>query len=189
MISNKCAHAYGKHLNDQLKLGGEITKENMIKIISNLEQYSELRLTVSKTLPSSLTDTTLNLPPGQPEIYLQAHMASVPTPSDHVVIDVDANLGNVNVPPPAAISNKPKSQAYPNSVKPGTRSSSSKSPNRARKDEFQNKSKQRVSSRSPNRVNRDRSRGRSKEKDSTRKGLHLLQQKWKYYSTTQQISK
>ena len=164
-FTNKCAHAYGKHLNDQLKLGGEITKENMIKIISNLEQYSELRLTVSKTLPSSLIDTTLNLPPGQPEIYLQAHMASVPTPSDHVVIDVDANLGNVNVPPPAAISKKPNSPANP---KPGTRSSSSKSPNRARKDEFQNNSKQRVSSRSPNRVNRDRSRGRSKERDSTR---------------------
>ena len=141
MISNKCAHAYGKHLNDQLKLGGEITKENMIKIISNLEQYPELRLTVSKTLPSSLIDTTLNLPPGQLEIYLQAHMASVPTPPDHVVIDVDANLGNVYVPSPAVIPHWTKSPARPNSVKPGTRSSSSKSPNSERKDELQNNSK------------------------------------------------
>ena len=110
----------------------------------------------------------MNLPPGQPEIYLQAHMASVSDPSDNVVIDVDANLDNVKTPSPAAISNRPKSPAYPNSVKPDTRSYGSKSPNRAKKDEFQNKSKQRVSSRSPNRVNRDRSRGRSREKDSTK---------------------
>ena len=95
-------------------------------------------------------------------------MASLSDPSDNVVIDVDANLGNVKIPPPAAISNRTNSLAYPKSVKSDTRPYGSKSPNRAKKDEFQNKSKQRVSSRSPNRVDRDRSRGRSKEKDSTR---------------------
>ena len=89
----------------------------MIKIISNLEQYPELRLAVSKTLPSSLIDTTLNLPPGQPEIHLQAHLVSVPSPADHVAVDVDANLGNVKVPPPATISNRPKSPARSNSDK------------------------------------------------------------------------
>ena len=40
-------------------------------------------------------------------------MASVSDPSDNVIIDVDANLGNVKTPSPAAISNRPKSQAYP----------------------------------------------------------------------------
>ena len=52
-----------------------------------MEQYVDLRLTVTKTLPASLIDTTLNLPPGEPEVHLAAHLADVPIP---------AHLGNVN---------------------------------------------------------------------------------------------
>ena len=70
IISNKCAHAYGRHVNEQIKLGIDITKENIIKIITNLEQSVDLRLTITKTLPASLIDTTLNLPPGEPEVHL-----------------------------------------------------------------------------------------------------------------------
>ena len=71
-ISNKCAQAYGKYVVEQVKMGEVITKENIIKTITTLEQYVDLRLTVTKTLPASLIDTTLNLPPGETEIHLQA---------------------------------------------------------------------------------------------------------------------
>ena len=80
IISNKCALAYGRLANEQIKLGVDITKENIIKIITNLEQYVDLRLTITKTLPSSLIDTKLNLPPGEAEVHLQAHLADVPNP-------------------------------------------------------------------------------------------------------------
>ena len=43
--------------------------KNIIKTITRLEQYSDLHLAVSKTLPSSVIDTTLNLPTGDEMQY------------------------------------------------------------------------------------------------------------------------
>ena len=72
LISAKCASAWGRFVQDQVKLGEVITKENIIKTITRLEQFSELRIAVSKTLPSSVIDTTLNLPPGDEVVTIPA---------------------------------------------------------------------------------------------------------------------
>ena len=64
-ISTHCGNAFGKYVVEQVKLDGEITKEIIIKTITSLEQYPDLKLTVTKTLPATLIDTTLNLPPGE----------------------------------------------------------------------------------------------------------------------------
>ena len=87
LISNKCAIAWGKYVHDQVRLGETITKENIIKTISTLEQYADLRLTVTKTLPSSLIDTTLNLPPGDETVTIPAHQAEIQIapPSDAII--------------------------------------------------------------------------------------------------------
>ena len=47
LISEKCAAAWGRFVTDQVKLGEEITKENIIKTISRLEQFPPLRIAVS----------------------------------------------------------------------------------------------------------------------------------------------
>ena len=77
LISNKCAIAWGKYVHDQVRLGETITKENIIKTISTLEQYTDLCLTVTETLPSSLIEATSNLPPGDETITIPAHQADV----------------------------------------------------------------------------------------------------------------
>ena len=50
-ISNKCAQAYGKYAVEKVKMGEVINKEDIIKTITTLEQYVDLRLTVAKALP------------------------------------------------------------------------------------------------------------------------------------------
>ena len=118
-ISNKCAQAYGKYVIEQDKIGEVITKENIIKTITTLEQYVDLRVTVTKTLPASLIDTTLNLPPGETEIHLQAH------------------LGNVTIPPPVApaSSSKPLSRSF-SDVVPVARKESFSALKLSRKESF-----------------------------------------------------
>ena len=76
-ISTKCTQAYGKYILTQVKMGSNISKEDIIKTVTTLEQYVELRLDTAKSLPFSLIDTTLNLPPGSQEVYLDAHLGDV----------------------------------------------------------------------------------------------------------------
>ena len=73
LISAKCAAAWGHFVQDQVKLGEVIRKENNIQTITPLEKYSELHIAVSKTLPSSVIDTILNLPPGDEVVTIPAH--------------------------------------------------------------------------------------------------------------------
>ena len=63
-ISNKCAAAWGTYVLDQVRLGEVITKENIIKTFTCLEQYS-------------MIDTTLNLPPGDETVTIPAHQAEI----------------------------------------------------------------------------------------------------------------
>ena len=66
-----------KYIINQVKLGNTIIKEDIIKTITKLETYNELKLDISKTLPSAIIDTTLNLPPGREKHFLTAHLGEV----------------------------------------------------------------------------------------------------------------
>ena len=57
-----------------MKLGEEITKENIIKTITRLEQFVPLKIAVSKTLLSSAIDTIINLPLGEDVVTIPAHL-------------------------------------------------------------------------------------------------------------------
>ena len=73
LISPKCGSAFGKWATECVKLGGEITKETIIRTVTSLETHPDLRLTGSRQLPGFLITTTLNLPPGETDVTLQAH--------------------------------------------------------------------------------------------------------------------
>ena len=73
LISAKCGSAFGKWVTESLKLGGELSKESIIRTVTSLETHPDLKLTSSRQLPGFLITTTLNLPPGETEVTLQAH--------------------------------------------------------------------------------------------------------------------
>ena len=75
MISAKCASAFGQWIVESVKLQTEITKESIIRIVTSLESHVELRITTSRQLPGFMITSTLNLPPGETDMTLQAHAA------------------------------------------------------------------------------------------------------------------
>ena len=129
----------GKYIINQVKMGNTITKEDIIKTVTKLETYNELKLDTAKTLPSAIIDTTLNLPPGSEEHFLDAHLGDVEVVAPLVEsVPITAYLGATTQP-----------------LVPQPRSSSN-APQCARK-----------SSKSPNRRTPDKPRGRSPEKNQS----------------------
>ena len=61
LLSTKCAKLFGDWTQDCVKMGTQITKENITKTVTILETNTELQLTAPKALPPFLA-TTLNLP-------------------------------------------------------------------------------------------------------------------------------
>jgi hypothetical protein len=149
LISPKCGSAFGQWVVESVKLQTEITKESIIRIVTSLESHDDLRLTSSRQLPGFLITTTLNLPPGESEITLQANAA----------------LGNNSPPklfPPPLTKPPTRPSSSSNSSSSGRPSSAGKSPTFQQRSKSRDKSKSpgRQSSKSPNRNNRD-DRGRS----------------------------
>jgi hypothetical protein len=60
LISSKCGSAFGKWVTESLKLGGELSKESIIRTVTSLETHLDLKLTSSRQLPGFLITTTLN---------------------------------------------------------------------------------------------------------------------------------
>ena len=58
LLSPKCAQQFSKWTSDTIKLGGPIDKEIIIRTVSQLESYAELKLHSPRTLPGSLITTT-----------------------------------------------------------------------------------------------------------------------------------
>ena len=75
LISTRCATAFGNWIVESVKLQTEITKESIIRIVTSLESNVDLKLTTSRQLPGFMITATLNLPPGETEVTLQAHAA------------------------------------------------------------------------------------------------------------------
>ena len=150
LISPKCGSAFGQWVVESVKLQTEITKESIIRIVTSLESHDDLRLTSSRQLPGFLITTTLNLPPGESEITLQANAA----------------LGNTPPPklfPPPLIKPPIRPSSSSNSSSSGRPSSAGKPPTfqQRSKSRDQNKSPGRKSSPSPNRRDNRNERGRS----------------------------
>ena len=145
LISAKCSQAFGQWIVESVKLQTEITKESIIRIITSLESHSDLRVTTSRQLPGFLITATLNLPPGETDLTIQAHAAVGVTPT---------------IPPPKSPSRsssfgRPPTPGKPRPPSPGKPHFPAKSKSRDR-----DQNTPRRSSPSPNRNNRD-DRGRS----------------------------
>jgi hypothetical protein len=149
LISPKCSAAFGQWVVESVKLQTEVTKESIIRIVTSLESHDDLRLTSSRQLPGFLITTTLNLPPQETEVTLQANAAtgSTTTPKPFPL------------PPPKPPSRSPSTS---------NTSASGRSPSVGKPQTFQQRSKSRDkdksqvrrTSQSPNRNNRD-DRGRT----------------------------
>jgi hypothetical protein len=94
LISSKCGSAFGKWVTESLKLGGELSKESIIRTVTSLEIHPDLKLTSSRQLPGFLITTTLNLPPSEKPLRPQtgeiikvkeaeAPLQKVPQPRSH----------------------------------------------------------------------------------------------------------
>ena len=107
LISAKCAAAFGQWIVESVKFQTEITKESIIRIITSLESHVDLRLTTSRQLPGFLITSTLNLPPGETDMTLQAHAAVGVTPSPLQPPKSPSRSGSLSRPPPPTSSRPP----------------------------------------------------------------------------------
>ena len=158
LLSPKCAQAFGKWSADTMKVGGAITKDIIIRIVSQLEAFPELKLHSPRSLPGTLITTTLGLPVSA-EQNLDAYFVNPPKPVD---------LKSSTVPPPRnrSSSNGTRTNYTPSRSQSGNRNgarSNSKGPRGISGDK---KNQQRQQSKSPRRVNNQTPRGRSTEKSS-----------------------
>lgn len=155
LISSKCGHAFGKWVTESLKLGGELSKESIIRTITNLETHPELKLTSPRHLPGFLITTTLNLPPGESEITLNAHLGTTAKTTNP----------QTNSAIPLSLQTKPPSRpSSSNNQRPRSNSGARKreyDKYGPRYEDNKNKSPSRKSSPSPNRRDNNNVRGRS----------------------------
>ena len=122
LISTKCAQALGQWITESVRLGQEINKENLVKVVSNLESYEELQLRQNRSIPQFMIQTTLNLP-AEPQngVDISAHLASGTRPQDQP----SHTLEPTRTPKENIQSNRTKSPAKDGHDKPRA---SSKSP-------------------------------------------------------------
>ena len=160
LISSKCSAAFGQWIVESVKLQTEITKESIIRIITSLESHADLRSTTSRQLPGFMITATLNLPPGETDMTLQAHAALGVTPSPLQPPKPPSRSSSFSKPPPSA-SGRPPSPGKPRPPSPGK----PPFPNRSRSRD-RDQSKGRKPSPSPNRNTRD-DRGRSPSAQSS----------------------
>ena len=99
LISAKCASAFGQWIVESVKLQTEITKESIIRIVTSLESHVELRITTSRQLPGFMITSTLNLPPGETDVTLQAHAAVGVTPTPLQTHKSPSRSGSSSRPP------------------------------------------------------------------------------------------
>jgi hypothetical protein len=154
LISAKCSAAFGQWIVESVKLQTEITKESIIRIITSLESHADLRSVTSRQLPGFMISATLNLPPGETDLTIQAQAALGVTPSNPSPSKPPSRSGSFSKPSPTTFG-RPPSPGKPRPPSPGKPPFPNKSRSR---DRDQNTARR--SSPSPNRNNRN-DRGRS----------------------------
>ena len=182
LISPRCSQTFGQWIIESVKLNTEITKESIIRIITHFETNPELRVTSSRQLPGFLITATLNLPPGETDMSIQAHAAVGATPTQpapqfpHRSPSRSSSLGRYPPSgpprPPSPGKPRPPTPGQPRPPSPGKPSFPAKSKSRDR-----DQKKPRQASPSPNRNNRVE-RGRSPATSAYMAELDVLQ----YYS-------
>ena len=75
LLSPKCAHDFGLWVRENQMMGIVLTKEDIIHFITELEAHMEFKNTQPRQIPGQLISTNLNLPAGEAEITLSAHVA------------------------------------------------------------------------------------------------------------------
>ena len=125
LLSPKCGQAFGHWVVEQQKMGGEISKESIIRVITQLEIHPDLRLHSARQLPGSLITTTLNLPLGEGDVNINAHFTNPAPPVDLVkkTQSPARTLSGSRVPSTSGRRDKSQPRAP------------SKSPNRGKKEE------------------------------------------------------
>ena len=165
LLSPRCAQAFGKWTQDTMKLGGPIDKDIIIRTVSQLESYAELKLHSPRTLPGTLITTTLGLPVGTIEQNVNAHFVNPSRPVD---------LRSSTTPP-----SRPRNPS--NGARANSRGPRSPSVNRngaransrgPRGSSVDKQYLQRRQSQSPRRTNQQDPRGRSPEKSSSSSNAH-----------------
>ncbi len=82
LISPKAGVAFGKWASDTAKRGGKIDKETIIRTVTQLESYADLKLHSPRTLPGTLITTTLGLPTEPDEQIILANYVNPQKPVD-----------------------------------------------------------------------------------------------------------
>ena len=159
LLSPKCALAFGKWSADTTKMGGPITKDIIIRIVSQLEAFAELKLHSPRTLPGTLITTTLGLPVSAVEQNVNAYFVNPPKPVD---------LRSSTVPPSKhrSSSNGASTNYRPSRSPSGSRNGTRVNSKGPRGSSGDKQNPQRQQSKSPRRVNQQSPRGRSTEKSS-----------------------
>ena len=154
LISSKCGSAFGKWVTESLKLGGELSKESIIRTVTSLETHPDLKLTSPRQLPGFLITTTLNLPPGESEVTLNAHLGTTAkgvSPQTNSALPVNLQIKPPSRPP-SLNNQRPRSNSGARQ-----REYNKYGP----RDDDRKKSPARKSSPSPNRRDNNNERGRS----------------------------
>ena len=161
LISAQCSAAFGQWIVESVKLQTDITKESIIRIITSLESHAELRSVTSRQLPGFMISATLNLPPGETDLTIQAQAALGVTPSS-VPPKPPSRSGSFSKSSPTTFG-RPPSPGKPRPLTPGRPPFQSRSKSRDR-----DKGTAHSSSKSPNRNDRtDRGRSPSTKSPST----------------------
>ena len=168
LLSPKCATAFGKWSIDTTRQGIAIDKDTIIRTVSQLEAYADLKLQTVRTLPGTLITTTLGLPIQPMENDINAHFVNPPKPVDIRPSARPSSTGRPRTP------NNSSRNASSNRSNSGSRNTSasrstSKTP---RHPSAPRQQAPRSQSKSPRRDYQKDQRGRSPEKSAN---VHLAE--------------
>ena len=75
MLSTKCNQAFSSWVKERQKTNSAINTQEIIRIVTHLEQFPDLQLQTTRSLPGFLVTTSLSLPPEE-TVNISAHFAT-----------------------------------------------------------------------------------------------------------------
>ena len=76
LLSTKCNQAFSSWIKESQKTNAPITTQEIIRIVTHLEQFPDLQLQSTRNLPHFLVTTSLSLPPDESPVETLAHFAT-----------------------------------------------------------------------------------------------------------------
>ena len=77
LIGTKCNQAFSSWVKEAQKINAPINTQEIIRIVTHLEQFTDLQLQSTRTLPNFLVTTSLSLPPDESSVSGTAHFATL----------------------------------------------------------------------------------------------------------------